>query len=175
MFAPWIRLFTPTGEFVGEGYSQLGGKIDYTAPAAGTYTVVVASADAIYAETGSYLLTLAKRGPFAVPTNDEGGPMANGVVYRAAITRADLDQWAFQATAGQPLSISAAELGGNSGFFPWIRLYAPNGALHRRVIRPDRRADQCGRPGDRLYTRGCRQRGWHLYRGGKLQPHRHRH
>jgi hypothetical protein len=128
-FAPWIRLYGPDGAFLGQGFSQLGGQVSVTAPTAGTYTVVVASADATYSASGSYLVTLARRGPFAVPTNDEGGPMANGVVYQASITRADLDQWALNATAGQALSISAAEVGGDSGFYPWVRLYQPSGAL----------------------------------------------
>ena len=68
-FAPWIRLFSPIGAYMGEGYSQPGGKIDVTAPLSGTYTVVVASADATYAAPGSYLLTLAQApGAFVVPS-----------------------------------------------------------------------------------------------------------
>jgi hypothetical protein len=130
-FAPWIRVFGPTGVFLGNGtFSQLGGKIDLTASVTGTYTVVVASADATYSAAGSYLLTLAKTGaPFVVPYWDEGGPMANGVVYPGTITRADLDQWAFVATAGSVLTVRADEVGPDSGFYPWIRLYAPNGTL----------------------------------------------
>ena len=128
-FAPWIRLFAPNGAYLGEGYSQPGGKIDVTVPLSGTYTVVVASADATYAAAGSYLLTLAQApGPFVVPSDDEGGPMTAGVGYRGFINRADLDQWAFSATSGNVLSIFAAEPAGvDSGFYPWIRLYAPNG------------------------------------------------
>ena len=89
---------------------------------AGTYTAIVASSDGTYSETGNYLLTLAKSGPFVVPTNDEGGPMTNAVSYRATISRADLDQWVFNATAGQALSIGVTKVSGDAGFNPWIRV-----------------------------------------------------
>jgi hypothetical protein len=129
-FAPWIRLFGPNGAYLLEGYSQLGGKIDYTLPLTGTYTVVVADSYVTYAATGSYLLTLAKAGaPFVVPTNDDGGPLSSNTVYQAQITRADLDQWAFRANAGQAVTVTAAEVLGNTSFAPWLRVYGPTGSF----------------------------------------------
>jgi hypothetical protein len=128
-FSPWIRLFGSDGALLNQANSALGGKIDVTVPSSGTYTIVVASAGPLYEATGHYLLTLASTpGPFVVPSWDEGGPMADGVLYQGAIHRADLDQWVFNATAGEALTVDAAEIGGDSGFFPWLRLYDPSGA-----------------------------------------------
>lgn len=127
-FAPWIRLFGADGALLDQATGPLGGKIDVTVPLSGTYTVVVASADSLYAATGHYLLTWAKApGPFVVPAWDEGGPMTDGVLYQGAVHRADLDQWVFNATAGHAVAINAAEIGGDSGFYPWLRLYGPGG------------------------------------------------
>ncbi|MCC7155820.1 MAG: RHS repeat protein, partial [Bryobacterales bacterium] len=129
-FWPWIRLRSPTGAQIGSGYGALTGHIDVAAaPLTGTYTLVVASADSGSNGTGTYRLTLAKTpGNFVVPSGDEGGAMTNGANHTGAIHLGDLDQWTFQANAGDAISVSIGETADNGSFWPWIRLRAPNGA-----------------------------------------------
>jgi len=76
-FAPWIRLFSPTGAFLLEGYSQLGGKIDYDGiPTTGTYTVVVASSGRHLFRRRELPGDLGQVRALVVPANDDGGPMS---------------------------------------------------------------------------------------------------
>ena len=128
-FWPWIRLRSPTGVQLGSGYGALSGHIDIaSAPLTGTYTVLVASADSGSNGTGTYRLTLAKSpGGFVVPSGDEGGAMTNGANHTGAIQLADLDQWTFQANAGDAISVSIGEVTDTGSFWPWIRLRSPTG------------------------------------------------
>jgi hypothetical protein len=152
-FAPWVRIFAPNGAYLGEGYSQLGGRVSFEAPSSGTYTVVVASSDATYSAPGNYLVTMAKTpGAFVVPDWDEGGPMTNGVVYPGTIHRADMDQWAFLAAAGSTLTVNAAEVGGDSGFYPWLRLYGPTGTFLGQSYAPTAAQVSVQVPTTGLYT-----------------------
>ena len=115
--------------------------------------------DATYSATGSYLLTLVKRGPFVVPSNDEGGPMTNGVVYRGTITRADLDPWAFMATGRAAAGHHRREgrrLPGILSMDSAVRALRWPG---HRLIRRGRGADHCRCPGDRPLHGGRGQRG----------------
>ncbi len=130
VFLPWIRLYGPTGALLGSQSNLLVAEIAVTASLTGTYTVVVTTGDTGFGATGSYLLTLAKApGTFVVPGGDEGGPMTNGANHAGVIHVGDLDQWSFTATAGDAVVLRVGEVGGNSVFFPWIRLYGPTGAL----------------------------------------------
>jgi hypothetical protein len=132
-FVPWIRLVGPTGTQLGTNWGGLVGQITVTAPLTGTYTVLVASNDGGFDDTGSYQLTLAKiPGTFTVPVGDEGGPMANGANHTGVIHIGDLDQWTFQAGQGDRIALSIGEVPMGEvdpGFVPWIRLYGPTGAL----------------------------------------------
>src|SRR5207249_3874972 len=79
--------------------------------------------------TGTYQLTLAKSpGAFVVPSGDDGGPMSNGANYSGTIPLGDLDQWSFQANAGDAISVAIGELTDNNNFTPWIRLRSPDGS-----------------------------------------------
>jgi hypothetical protein len=132
LFIPWIRLRGPSGALVsgGNASGDLVGTVDVAAPATGTYTVLVASNDAGNDETGNYVLTLAHTpGTFVVPAGDEGGALDNGANHTGTIALGDIDQWTFTANAGDSISLSVAEAGGNSPFIPWIRLRGPTGPL----------------------------------------------
>src|SRR2546426_265431 len=79
-FQPWIRLVSPTGVLLGNGIGTSAVQITTTAPATGTYTVIVGTNDGFgrNEDTGSYLLTLAKGpGAFATSAGDEGGDLTN--------------------------------------------------------------------------------------------------
>jgi len=66
---------------------------------------------------------------FIVPAGDEGGPIANGANVTGSILRGDLDQWSFNATTGDAISVSASEVGEDTPFQPFIRVYGPDGVL----------------------------------------------
>jgi hypothetical protein len=58
-FRPWIRLWSPAGVFLAHAEGLSGASVsDVTAPASGTYLILVASADLGFDGTGSYQLTV---------------------------------------------------------------------------------------------------------------------
>ena len=127
-FSPWIRLKSPTGQNLGSQAGALANQIEATATVSGTYTIVVASADAGLDGAGAYTLTLAKApGTITISDGDEGGPAENGLNHTGTIHIGDLDAWTFQATAGDSIILGIGETGGNSAFSPWIRLKSPTG------------------------------------------------
>lgn len=128
-FFPYIRLRAPNGAQVTSNWGAVAAEINHVASQSGTYTVLVSSADSSTAGTGNYVLRLAQTPTvFIVPSGDEGGAMTNGANHTGNIATSDLDLWSFQATAGQTLTLSVAETGATSNFFPYIRLRGPNGA-----------------------------------------------
>jgi hypothetical protein len=132
-FVPWIRLQSPMGVLLSSTSGTLAAQISVTAPLTGTYTVLVASADAFNDATGAYRLTLAKTpGVFTVPPGDEGGAMTNGQDHQGAIHIGDLDMWTFTAAQNDYLAVSIGEPPPpelDPGFNPWIRLIGPTGVL----------------------------------------------
>ena len=100
------------------------------APATGTYTVLVASFDSGFDGTGTYRLTMTHTpGPITVSPGDQGGPLTNGAMHTGEILRGDLDVWTFTATAGDRIAVHIGEITDTDDFRPWIRLWAPNGAI----------------------------------------------
>src|SRR5437870_1467293 len=92
-FTPWIRLVSPTGTILANSFGVSAAQTAATAPATGTYTVIVGTADAGNNATGSYLLTLAKApGAFVTSAGDEGGPLTNGATQAGTIYLGDLVQ-----------------------------------------------------------------------------------
>jgi len=130
-FTPWIRLVSPTGALLANSSGASAAQTAATAPATGTYTVIVGTADAGNNATGSYLLTLAKApGAFATSAGDEGGALTNGATHAGTIYLGDLDQWSFTATQGDYIALSMGEVAPvSAGFRPWIRLVSPTGVL----------------------------------------------
>jgi uncharacterized protein YfaP (DUF2135 family) len=132
-FAPWIRLVSPTGVLLGNSSTGTGASnIAVTAPASGTYTVIIGSYfGGYYDGTGTYLLALAKGpGVVVVSTGDEGGPMANGATNPGTIYQGDFDTWTFTATQGDYIALSVGTATQTTAHFaPWIRLVSPTGVL----------------------------------------------
>ena len=131
-FVPWIRLFGPSGSIVagGNNWGALAAQIAVTAPATGTYTVLVASADSGNDDVGTYVLTSVRTaGPYFITPGDQGGALTNGGNHVGAIHVGDLDPWTFAATAGDTVLLNIGETGPNSAFVPWIRVFGPTGAL----------------------------------------------
>src|SRR5437899_12482006 len=93
-FQPWIRLVSPTCPPRRSAVLASAVQIAATAPATGTYTVIVGTNDGFGRnnDAGSYLLTLAKGpGAFETSTGDEGGALTNGAVHAGTIYLGDLE------------------------------------------------------------------------------------
>ena len=136
---PWIRLVSPSGVTVGQGFGLAAAQIvdrnfgAVTAPETGTYTVIVGSWDGSasstsYAGTGTYVLSLVKApGSIVISAGDEGGPMGNGTTHTGAIGVGDIDPWTFTATQGDAIALSIGKVVPTATLWPWIRLVSPSG------------------------------------------------
>ena len=87
----------------------------------------------VNAEDGHYLLTLVKvPGGFVVADGDQGGPIDSGLNHPGRIILGDLDPWTFTANKNDAIVLNIGEpIEGevDPGFYPWIRLFGPDGAL----------------------------------------------
>ena len=132
---PWIRLVSPTGAIIGEAFGNAVAQVTVTAPANGTYTVIVGSDRGPnyrdrYDGSGSYLLTLVKApGTLSISPGDDGGPLTSGASRTGSITVGDVDSWSFTATQGDTIVLSVGEVIPNATLAPWIRLVSPTGAI----------------------------------------------
>jgi predicted secreted protein len=128
---PWLRLYAPNGAVLGSSSGTDAASIDSVlAPVAGTYLVLVASFDSGFDGTGTYRLTMAKTpAPITVTAGDQGGPLTNGGMQTGEILQGDLDVWTFTATAGERFAINAGEIADADDLRPWLRVYAPDGAV----------------------------------------------
>src|SRR5207253_592407 len=132
-FTPGIRLWAKNGTSLVSDSGLSGtsaASLDATAPATGTYLVLVASNDFSHLGTGTYQLTETHTpGPITVTNGDDGGPLTTGATATGTISTGDLDTWTFTATAGEHIGVEIGELTDTNALFtPWIRLWAPNGA-----------------------------------------------
>ncbi len=134
-FDPWMRLYGPDGALLASQYDYAAAEIAVSATNSGRFTVVVGDAGKAspytLSDTGAYRLRLARvPGAFAVPAGVAGGPLTNGLPGAGVIGVGDLNQWTFNARAGDNMVLRVAELTDDNGRFdPWIRLYGPDGAL----------------------------------------------
>ena len=130
-FRPWIRLWSPTGAILASTSGLDAAVIDgIAAPVTGTYLVLVASFDSGFDGEGTYRLTMTHTpGPITISQGDEGGALTNGATHTGEIKNGDLDVWTFTASAGDRIGVHIGEITDTSDFRPWIRLWAPNGAI----------------------------------------------
>src|SRR3989440_706563 len=130
-FTPWIRLVSPPRALLANSSGGSAAQTAATAPATGTYTALVGTADAGNHATGSNPATLTKApGAFVTSAGDEGGALTNGATQAGTIYLGDLDQWSFTATQGDYIALSMGEVAPvSAGFRPWIRLVSPTGVL----------------------------------------------
>jgi hypothetical protein len=128
-FSPWLRVVGPTGAVIGSNFGFSAAQVEFAAPAAGTYTVIVGSAAGGFTGTGDYLLTLVKGpGALAVSPGDQGGAMTNGATHPGSIYLGDVDGWTFTANQGDRVVVSLGETDNSSGLSPWLRIVSPTGA-----------------------------------------------
>jgi hypothetical protein len=129
-FTPWVRLYGPTGKFLGSGAGGLAGEVSTTATNSGAFLVLVGDGNGAFSGSGDYRLTLAKTGdPVVISAGDDGGPMTNGWMHTGLVATGDLDLWTFNATTGDALIVRVGAINGTNTFTPWVRLYGPNGKL----------------------------------------------
>src|SRR5262245_19297181 len=58
------------------------------------------------------------------------GALSNGGVHSGVISSAgEVDAWTFTATSGDSIVVAIGEIGGDSDFYPYVRLVAPNAAV----------------------------------------------
>jgi len=127
---PWLRLLGPNGALLDQDFTPVAAEVFFRATNSGMFTVLVADGNNGQVGTGAYRLTLAKTGePVSVSPGDEGGLMVNGTMHTGSISYGDLDVWSFNASAGESLMIRLGDLNGTNTFYPWVRLFGPNGVL----------------------------------------------
>ena len=127
-FQPWIRLWGPNGQSLGNTWNVGAASIEAVAPTSGSYLVVVASADPGVDGTGTYRLTTTRTpGPITVSPGDQGGALGNGSLASGEILEGDVDVWTITATAGDRIGVHVGEVTDTGDFQPWIRLWGPNG------------------------------------------------
>jgi uncharacterized repeat protein (TIGR01451 family) len=128
-FYPWMRLQAPNGTQIANTWGDVAAQISLYAPQSGTYTLIVASNDSGFNDTGDYRLTLSHNpGAFVVSGGDQGGAMTIGANHAGSIQPGDLDLWSFDAVQGAAITLRIGEVGNDSPFYPWIRIRGPNGA-----------------------------------------------
>jgi trimeric autotransporter adhesin len=130
-FDPWVRLYGPDGALLASDDAAAAAEVAFRATNSGTFLVVTAN-HPYYSDaaSGTYLLTLAKTGsPIVVSPGDEGGSMTNGVAHVGNMPIGDLDLWNFPANSGDNLMVRVGQITETSNFYPWVRLYGPDGAL----------------------------------------------
>jgi uncharacterized repeat protein (TIGR01451 family) len=126
-FSPYLGLYGPNGALVTQAGANSGsgetGMTVLSAPATGAYTVIASNS---FAGSGNYAVTLAlipaPAGTPQVSPDDQGGPMTNGLTYPGALYGGDMDQWTFNASAGERLAVRIG-----AAFAPYLALYGPNG------------------------------------------------
>ena len=129
-FYTWVRLYGPNGALLRSSYNSAAAEVSMRATNSGTFLVVVGDGNSALSGSGEYRLTLAKTGdPVVVSAGDDGGPMTNGVMHLGTVSTGDLDLWTFSANNGDNLVVRMGEITDTNTFYPWVRLYGPDGAL----------------------------------------------
>lgn len=127
-FVPYMHLYAPDGTLVDRSGGANWGDLWVTAPATGTYSVVVSN-DHQY-NNGSYISTYALY-LVTVPGANEHGELINGAAVEGTIELGDLDTYTFTADAGEPVFLRIADTE-PSAFYPYLYVYGPTGALVQR-------------------------------------------
>jgi hypothetical protein len=129
-FTPMIELIAPDGARLGVASGGTVARLDRQAGASGIYTVLVSDANqsANQISPGTYQLQLAHEpDSFVVPAGDQGGVLADGIDTNGEIVSGDLDQWSFNSSRGDLITLQITEQTGGANFTPMIELFTPNG------------------------------------------------
>ncbi|HLX68758.1 MAG TPA: hypothetical protein VKV04_03935, partial [Verrucomicrobiae bacterium] len=125
-FVPKITLTTPVSTTQGTTFGAAAAEIAVTATNTGTFTVSIS--DSAGTHTGPYILSLALSGEaVTVSPGFQGGPMTNGNMHTGTVIEGGLEEWTFNATAGEAIVVRVGEITSTNSFTPWVRLYDPSG------------------------------------------------
>lgn len=126
-FNPYIRLYDSANNLVASASGTSSAAIAHTATSGGVYRLDMSESGTN--ATGSYQIHyVLSVGSYGVPLGDQGGLLTNGGVHTGSISLADLDVWSFEAAANDAIRVQLGEVG-NTGFYPTLYLYDPNGKL----------------------------------------------
>ena len=125
-FAPWVKIFDPTGKLLTQGSTGDGLSLSLTAlKLAGTYTITLCDSTGVYA--GTYDYTFVKTpGPQTLDSTE--GALTSGETRNGMIVAADIDVFTFQAAVGESIQFSFADTSNNE-FTPWVKIFDPTGKL----------------------------------------------
>ncbi|MBC8095027.1 MAG: DUF642 domain-containing protein, partial [Akkermansiaceae bacterium] len=133
-FAPWLRIYGLNGALLDSDANASDAYVEYRATNSGTFSLTVSSTGSL--QTGDYRLSFTKApGTFVILPGDEGGSLTNGANHDGITALGDEDLWTFNATAGNNIVLRCGQLAGAgpNGYFPYLRLYGPTGALLANV------------------------------------------
>ncbi|NBB80664.1 MAG: hypothetical protein GVY36_14670 [Verrucomicrobia bacterium] len=128
-FEPFLEIFQPGGDRVASNSGSVSADAVHTAAVSGIFTVTLKDASSTPNGTGNYEIYFAlSKGPFMVPSGDEGGAIFSGERHSGTIDLGDADLWSFEVSAGEAIRLAVAETSG-AGFTPFLLLYGPDGSL----------------------------------------------
>lgn len=130
---PFLRIYGPTGALLDSTIGSAATEVVTRATNSGIFTVVAANSEPQSpGGNGTYWLTMSTtttNNPVVVASGDEGGTLTNGFTYQGALPVGDADIWSFTANSGDGIAVRLGEVVGGSSFYPFLRIYGPNGTL----------------------------------------------
>jgi cell wall-associated NlpC family hydrolase len=118
---PWMRVYSPTGAKICEGFADRFFEIGCTLPRTGRYTLLIADATPSRVETGAYSVYIQR-------LNSPGNPLPLGPgssVTGAIQTPSGLDTYNFSGEVGARITIRMQRT--SDTLQPWMRVYDPRG------------------------------------------------
>jgi hypothetical protein len=130
-----VRIYSPYGGAnLAHDSEGAASEVSIRAKRTGRY-LVIASDWVQFSGSGDYQLTMVKSvppgtvSPVTVSPGDEGGLLATGF-NRGTLEVGDLDAWTLTANVGDHLIVTMEELTGGNTFWPFLRIYRPDGVLY---------------------------------------------
>src|SRR4029453_17227012 len=143
---PWLTVYGPTGNLVSSTANPDVAMRWFSAPASGTYTVVVSDTSGGNAGTGDYKLYFTRS-----PGANAGGALSPGGSVADHIDLGELDSYTFTAAIGEGIQLRVADLA-RGVLYPWLTVYGPTGNLVSPTANPDVAMAWFSAPASGTYT-----------------------
>ena len=124
-----LSLYAPDGTRIADGADFDGTEQFVIAPTGGTYYVVARESNSDAALDYQLSLVVVPGPQASDPFDLDGGNLPSGQDRTGSITRADLDVFTFNASAGNAFTVNLLETTGNSAFGARVTVFGPDGAL----------------------------------------------
>jgi len=118
---PALNVYGPTGSLVNWAWGYDVASLAFSAPATGTYTVVLYDNSGGFAAAGDYNLYYVK-----APGAHKGGALNAGDVVFEHVAKGELDSYTFAALTGDTIGVTVADIAAG-GFVPAFNIYGPTG------------------------------------------------